>query len=109
MIISLIVLHFLLGAGIVAAGDRLGRRESFGTLGPVARHLAVLKPWHHRQRRQGRRNRSTHRLGSNSGLTFDLRADAFAAVMLALISVIGVAVCVYAVAYFGSDNRASDG
>ena len=37
MIISLIVLHFLLGAGIVAAGDRLGRRGfALGTLGPAA-------------------------------------------------------------------------
>ena len=97
MIISLIVLHFLLGAGIVAAGDRLGRRGfALGTLGPAATAIwlfsnlgAIVN--------DGKGGAIVQRIdwAPTLGLTFDLRVDAFAAVMLALIS--------------GQTNPASDG
>lgn len=106
MIISLIVLHFLLGAGIVAAGDRLGRRGfAIGTLGPVATAIWLFSNLGTIVN-DGKGGAIVQRIdwAPTLGLTFDLRVDAFAAVMLALISVIGVAVCVYAVAYFGSDK-----
>ena len=106
MIISLIVLHFLLGAGIVAAGDRLGRRGfALGTLGPVATAIWLFSNLGTIVN-DGKGGAIVQRIdwAPTLGLTFDLRVDAFAAVMLALISVIGVAVCVYAVAYFGSDK-----
>ena len=103
MIASLIVVHVLLGAGLVAAGDRLGRRAfAVGALAPAATAVWLFANFG-TVIDGGDGGAITQRIdwAPSLGLGLDLRVDAFAAVMLALISVIGVAVCVYAVAYFG--------
>ena len=107
MIAALIVVHLLLGAGLVAAGDRVGRRAfAIGCAAPLATvvwwvvNIGTIVDG-------GDGGAITQRIEwvPSLGLALDLRVDAFAAVMLALISIIGVAVCVYAVAYFGPDKQ----
>ncbi len=95
----LLLLHAVLGMLLVAVGDRLGRRAfSFAAIAP-----AITLIW------------LTTELGGvlegspidqridwipQLGLSIDLRLDAMSAVMVALISGVGLLVCVYAVGYF---------
>jgi multicomponent Na+:H+ antiporter subunit A len=106
VIAALIVVHLLLGAGLVASGDRVGRRAfAIGCAAPLATvvwwvaNIGTIVDG-------GEGDAIAQRIEwvPSLGLALDLRVDAFAAVMLALISIIGVAVCVYAVAYFGPDK-----
>ncbi|MCB1284549.1 MAG: DUF4040 domain-containing protein [Microthrixaceae bacterium] len=99
---ALLALHLIGGLGIVVAGDRIGRRGFYLALaGP----LAVLA-W------LGTQIGSI--LGDDAaavtqhvewvpalGLNIDLRLDAFAALMVLLVSGIGVLVFLYATRYFG--------
>ena len=102
MIFSLIALHLLLGAGIVAAGNRLGRRGfAIGALAPAATAIWLFFNFSTIVNDgEGSAIAEQSTWVPSLGLAFNFRIDAFAAVMLALISVIGVAVCAYAVAYF---------
>ncbi|MGA1766158.1 MAG: proton-conducting transporter membrane subunit, partial [Ilumatobacteraceae bacterium] len=97
----LLILHVVLGAVVVALGDRLGRRAfAVAAIAPAAT-LAWLIP------QLGGivdGDPVTSSIGWVSGLdlALELRADAFSAVMLLLVSVIGLAVCAYALGYFGA-------
>jgi multicomponent Na+:H+ antiporter subunit A len=101
----ILLLHFALGAAIVAAGDRVNRRGfAVAALAPVAT-LAWLLPRLGDLIAGGSGGTAyTQRIEWVAGLdlTLDLRVDAFAAVMLLLVSGIGLAVCVYALGYFSS-------
>ena len=99
----LLILHVVLGAVVVALGDRLGRRAfAVAAIAPAAT-LAWLIP------QLGGivdGDPVTSSIGWVSGLdlALELRADAFSAVMLLLVSVIGLAVCAYALGYFGASK-----
>jgi multicomponent Na+:H+ antiporter subunit A len=101
----ILILHFALGAALVAAGDRVNRRGfALAMIAPLST-VAWLAP----------------RLGDivsdvDGGKTYsqaiswvpgldlaiDFRVDAFSSVMLLLISGIGLAVCTYALGYFSA-------
>ena len=105
MLALILILHFALGAALVAAGDRVNRRGfALAMIAPLST-VAWLAP----------------RLGDivsdvDGGKTYsqaiswvpgldlaiDLRVDAFSSVMLLLISGIGLAVCTYALGYFSA-------
>ncbi len=105
MLALILILHFALGAALVAAGDRVNRRGfALAMIAPLST-VAWLAP----------------RLGDivsdvDGGKTYsqaiswvpgldlaiDLRVDAFSSVMLLLISGIGLAVCTYALGYFST-------
>ena len=105
MLALILILHFALGAALVAAGDRVNRRGfALAMIAPLST-VAWLAP----------------RLGDivsdvDGGKTYsqaiswvpgldlaiDFRVDAFSSVMLLLISGIGLAVCTYALGYFSA-------
>ena len=105
MLALILLLHFALGAALVALGDRINRRGfAVAMVAPLAT-LAWLVP------------KISDLIGEGDGgepyaqviswvpgldLSIDLRVDAFAAVMLLLVAGIGLAVCVYALGYFSS-------
>ena len=105
MLALILILHFVLGATIVAAGDRINRRGfAVAVLAPIST-LAWLVPKLPDLIAGGDGGTPiTQRIEWVAGLdlTLDLRVDAFAAVMLLLVSGIGLAVCVYALGYFSS-------
>jgi multicomponent Na+:H+ antiporter subunit A len=99
MTLTVILFHFLLGSAVIAAGDRFGRRgflaaavapavtliwlaTKFGSVidGTVVQQRIEWVP--------------------QLGLALDLRLDAMAAVMVALVSGVGLFVCIYALGYF---------
>ncbi|MGB1823428.1 MAG: hydrogen gas-evolving membrane-bound hydrogenase subunit E [Ilumatobacteraceae bacterium] len=99
----LLILHAALGATLVALGERLGRRAfAFAAVAPLVTVVWLIS------RLGGIVDAQpvTSSIGWVDGLdlALELRADAFAAVMLLLVSVIGLAVCAYALGYFGSDT-----
>ncbi|MDA3029471.1 MAG: NADH ubiquinone oxidoreductase subunit NDUFA12, partial [Actinomycetota bacterium] len=105
MLAPILILHFALGAALVALGDRINRRGfAVAMVAPLAT-LAWLVP------------KISDLIGEGDGgepyaqviswvpgldLSIDLRVDAFAAVMLLLVAGIGLGVCVYALGYFSS-------
>ena len=99
MILAILLLHLVLGPGIVAAGDRLGRRGfTLAALAPAAtlawlvtRLGGVL---------EGRPATQTVEWVPELGLTLGLRLDALGAVMVVLVSGIGLLVCLYSLRYF---------
>ncbi|TVR24684.1 MAG: DUF4040 domain-containing protein [Ilumatobacter sp.] len=100
----LLALHLLIGVGIVASGDRLGRRAfAVAALAPLATVVwaitqadAVL---------DGRPVVVEVTWVEQLGLGLDLRLDAFGLAMVALVSGIGFLVCVYAVGYFSHPKQ----
>ena len=95
----LLLIHLGLGALIIAVGDRLGRRAfAVAALAPLVT-LAWVAP------RAGR-VLDGEVVGQRVewvpglGLAFDLRLTAFGLVMVALVSGIGLLVCIYAIGYF---------
>ncbi len=99
MLFVLLILHAVCGAAALVAGRRLGRL----TWVLAAAAPATTVAWLIVERRA---------IGSGGvtatadwvptlGLTFDLRVDTFAALMITLVAGIGVLVDVYALAYFG--------
>jgi len=96
---TLLVLHAVVGVGIVAFGTRLGRRAlllgvlpSAVTLAWLATQLGTLLDG----------GVVTESLGwaPRLGLSIDLRLDGFAALMVILVAGIGVAVYAYGMRYF---------
>ncbi|MEL0284801.1 MAG: hypothetical protein VW964_09540, partial [Ilumatobacter sp.] len=86
----LLILHAALGATLVALGDRLGRRAfAFAAVAPLVTVVWLIS------RLGGIVDAQpvTSSIGWVDGLdlALELRADAFAAVMLLLVSVIGLA------------------
>jgi multicomponent Na+:H+ antiporter subunit A len=99
MIPVVLLLHLVLGTGLVALGDRLGRRAfALAAIAPAVTVAALLSvaggvvdgdPVDHRLE-----------WVPQLRLAIDLRLDAMALVMALIVSGIGVLVCVYAVGYF---------
>ncbi len=103
--IALLVLHALVGFGVVAFGRRLGRGAvlvaaipsgvTVAWLGSRLAHVAA-----------GDVERESFVWAPSIGLTVDLRLDGFTALMVVLIAGIGVAVFLYAFRYFSSSTFA---
>ncbi len=99
LILTVLLLHLVLGTGIVAAGDRLGRRGfaiaaiaplvSLGWLATRAGDAIDGEP-------------ASQRIEwiPQLDLALELRLDALGVVMVGLVSGIGLLVCIYAVGYF---------
>ncbi len=96
---ALLLLHFVVGAGLILTGDRLGRRAFLvAAVAPaamlawaVARAGGPL---------DGRPVDESAVWIEGLGLSLDLRFDALALAMVLLVSGIGVLVCLYSVGYF---------
>ena len=99
MILAILLFHLVLGSVLVALGDRLGRR-AFGwavaapalTLVWLATQLGDVL--------DGETVEQSFTWIEQLGLVFDLRLDALSAVMVLLVSGIGLLVCIFAVGYF---------
>ena len=95
----LLVFHLALGAAIIAAGRSLGRRAfAVAALAPlatvvwaVAQAGSVL---------DGEPTTESFSWVSGLDIAVDLRLDAFSLAMVALVSGIGLLICIYAVGYF---------
>ena len=99
----LLALHLVVGIAIVAIGSALGRRAFLlAAVAPLAtviwaasRAGGVL---------DGRPVTESFRWVGALGVTIDLRLDAFALVMVALVSGIGLLICIYSLGYFSHDK-----
>ena len=99
----LLLLHLVIGVGIVAGGRALGRRAFVGAaIAPLATVIwaatqasAVL---------DGDPVTESFAWVPRLGITIDLRLDAFGLVMVALVSGIGVLICIYSLGYFSHDE-----
>ena len=105
MLALILILHFALGAALVAAGDRVNRRGfALAMIAPLST-VAWLAP---RLRDivsdvdGGKTYSQAISWVPGLDLAIDLRVDAFSSVMLLLISGIGLAVCTYALGYFST-------
>lgn len=98
---TVLVIHALLGSGLLAFGHRLGRSALIiGVLGPVA--ALVWWSFHVGQVSDGAAIVEQWNWVPTLDLEVDLRFDGFAALMVAIVSGIGVAVFAYAGPYFGA-------
>ena len=99
MLLTILIFHFLLGGAVVAIGDRLGRRGFlFAALAP-----AVTMAWLATKLgsvRDGNAIQQRIEWIPQLDLAIDLRLDAMSAVMVGLVSGIGIFVCIYALGYF---------
>ena len=104
MVLVLLALHALCAVGVLGAGRVL--RRHVWTVGAVA-PLAVVVWLLANARAIGDGEAATARLDwvPGLGLAIDLRVDAFASLMLVLVSGIGVLVYAYAWHYFGSSAK----
>jgi multicomponent Na+:H+ antiporter subunit A len=99
VILAILLLHLALGAAIVAAGDRLGRRG----FAAAAAAPAVTLVWLSTRASAALDGEPTsQRIEwiTQLDLAIDLRLDALGVVMVALVSGIGLLVCIYALGYF---------
>jgi multicomponent Na+:H+ antiporter subunit A len=99
----LLFLHLVVGVGIVAGGRMLGRQAFL--LAAVAPLATVI--WAATKADQvldGQPVNESFAWVEQLGITIDLRLDAFALVMVALVSGIGVLICVYSLGYFSHDR-----
>jgi multicomponent Na+:H+ antiporter subunit A len=98
----ILLLHALVGGGLMLAGPaRRPVAVTLALLGP----LAALAWWaaHLTTVLDGGVVEEAHRWVPQLGLTVELRFDGFAALMVLIVSGIGVAVFAYAGSYFGAD------
>ncbi|MEL6891373.1 MAG: proton-conducting transporter membrane subunit, partial [Actinomycetota bacterium] len=99
MIAALLILHALLGAAIVASGDRFGQRAfAIAAIAPTATLAWTLTQLG--DVLDGRATTQTIEWIPQVGLEFGLRLDALGAAMVFLVSGIGLLVCIYAMGYF---------
>ena len=107
MILSILLLHLVIGVGIIATGRRLGRRGfAVAAVAPAATLIwlatevgGVL---------DGRPVSETVEWVPELGLSLGLRLDPLGAVMVTLVSGIGLLVCLYSLGYFSAaPDRAS--
>jgi len=104
MLPALLILHAVCGAVALAAGRRLGRYAWLvGALAPAATVLWLGA----NSSRLADDGGIVSRTGwvPSLGLALDLRLDAFSALMVVLVSGIGVLVYAYAWQYFGASGR----
>jgi multicomponent Na+:H+ antiporter subunit A len=99
MLLSILLLHLIIGAVILGSGDRWGKRAfAVAALAP-----AVTVTWAITQASSvidGNAVGYTWVWVEQLGLQLDLRLDGFGLVMVSLVSGIGVMVCIYAMGYF---------
>jgi len=104
-VIALLAVHAALGALVFVGGGRLGHRSFFvAAVGPAITLVWLIAQMptifdHHTVDQ-------TVTWIPQLGLDIDLRLDGFSALMVLLISGLGVLVCLYAVSYF--DHEAPD-
>jgi len=99
MIVTVLLLHFVLGAALIVAGDRLGARA----FGVAAIAPALTLAWLVTEIGpvlDGRPVVQTVEWIPQLDLSIDMRFDALSAVMIGLVSGIGLLVCIYALGYF---------
>lgn len=95
----LVGLHFLVGLAIIGLGDRVGRRAFLvGAVPPAAVVVWLLSRIG--ALGDGRVLTESTVWAEQLGLSVDLRLDGFAALMVALVSGLGVVVMAYASRYF---------
>jgi len=99
----LLVLHLVVGIGIIAGGRALGRQAFLvAAIAPLATVVwAAVKA---SEVVDGRPVTESFAWVEQLGITIDLRLDAFALVMVALVSGIGLLICVYSLGYFSHDQ-----
>ena len=99
MLLLVLTLHAVVGIGLVAVGDRLGRQAfAIAALVPAIT-LAVLGT-QFGDAIDGEPHVEEYGWIPRLDLTFAFRMDALSVVMIALVSGIGLLVCIYAVDYF---------
>lgn len=104
MLLSLLILHAVCGALALAAGRRLGRYVWL--VGAVAPAATVLWLGANSSRAAGAEGVVARTEWVPAlGLALDLRVDAFSALMVVLISGVGVLVYAYAWQYFGNSPQ----
>jgi len=96
---ALLVLHLVLGVGIVAAGRILGRHAFvFAAVAPLVTLIwAATKA---NDVLDGNPVTESFTWVAGLDLAIDLRFDAFALVMVTLVSGIGLLICIYSLGYF---------
>ncbi len=96
---ALLLFHLLVGVAIVASGDRLGRR-AFGVAAVAPAAMVVWAVTQAGPVLDGEPVVVRATWVEQLGIGLDLRLDAFGLAMVALVSGIGLLVCVYAIGYF---------
>jgi multicomponent Na+:H+ antiporter subunit A len=99
----LLALHLAVGIGIIASGRRLGRRAfAVAAVAPLA--TVVWAVAYARDVVDGEPVFESFTWVGDLGLAIDLRLDAFSLVMVALVSGIGLLICIYSLGYFTSER-----
>ena len=106
--LALILLHAVTGTALIAAGSRVDRRAgaAVGAIAPAATLVWLATRWG--SVLDGDAVDHRHGWIDALGLTIDLRLDAFAALMVLLVTGIGVLVFWYAASYFGEHPTGDD-
>ncbi|HEX5946347.1 MAG TPA: hydrogen gas-evolving membrane-bound hydrogenase subunit E [Acidimicrobiales bacterium] len=105
MLFVLLLLHAVCGTAVLVGGRRLGRGVwLLGALAPASAVVWLLADGGRVVSGAGVANRAEW--VPELGLALDLRADPFSALMIVLVSGIGVLVYAYAWHYFGTSGRA---
>lgn len=104
MLFTLLILHAVCGFAALVVGRRLGRNAWL--LGGLAPASVVVWLIANRSDVAGDGVSATAEWIPDLGLAVDLRVDSFSALMIVLVSGIGVLVYAYAVSYFGSSAKA---
>ena len=106
----LLVFHLVLGVAIIAAGRSLGRRGfALAGLAPLATVVWAITQAD--RVLDGEASIETFSWVGGLDIAIDLRLDAFALLMVALVSGIGLLICIYALGYFqphGPDDVVKD-
>jgi multicomponent Na+:H+ antiporter subunit A len=100
---SLLALHLIVGIAIIAAGRHLGRRAFLvAAIAPAATLVWALT--RARSVLDGEPVSESFAWIPQLGIDIDLRLDAFALLMVAVVSGIGLLICLYSLGYFSADK-----
>ena len=95
----LLVIHLIVGIAIVASGRALGRRAfAVAAVAPAAVIVWACTQWSDVV--HGHPVTETFTWVGGLDIAIDLRLDAFALLMVAIVSGIGLLICIYALGYF---------
>ncbi len=100
---ALLALHLVVGIGIVAGGRMLGR-QAFLLAGVAPLATVIWAATNASSVIDGDPVTESFAWVGRLGIAIDLRLDAFALVMVALVSGIGLLICVYSLGYFRHDQ-----
>ena len=102
----LLALHLVVGTAIVATGRVLGRRAfAVAAVAPAAVLVWAATRWSGVV--DGQPVTESFTWVSGLDITIDLRLDAFALLMVAIVSGIGLLICIYALGYFAPTTAAT--